>query len=68
MAKVKGKETHITIKSTQLNPNHHNHHQTNKQVTQKTKANQTSFENTHTQLLLSFFSVTVGSTFVPPFQ
>jgi hypothetical protein len=49
---VKGKETHITIKSTQLNPNHHNHHQTNKQVTQKTKANQTSFfqqkKNTHT--------------------
>jgi hypothetical protein len=50
--KVKGKETHITIKSTQSKSSYH--HQTSNA---KTKANQTSFKThtkTHTQLLPFF--------------
>jgi hypothetical protein len=52
--KVKGKETHITIKSTQLNPNHHITIKQTSNAKNESKSNQfLSKKNTHNFFLSS---------------
>jgi protein involved in sex pheromone biosynthesis len=68
MAKVKGKETHITIKSTQSKSSQSPSNKQTSNAKNESKSNQFLSKKKNTHNFFFSFSVTVGSTFVRPFQ